>query len=57
MAGALGWAPSEIRAASLAELWACWVGHARAQGWLARAAEEPMTRARLRELMEAYPDG
>jgi hypothetical protein len=56
MGGALGWPPSEVRGACLAELWACWIGHGRVQGWFDRESPEPMSRARLHELMEAYPD-
>jgi hypothetical protein len=56
MGGALGWPPSEVRTAALAELWACWIGHGRVQGWFERETAEPMTRDRLQELMEAYPD-
>ena len=55
MAGAIGWSATDLRAASLAELWACWIGHARVQGWL-DAEPQAMSRDRLRELMEAYPD-
>jgi hypothetical protein len=56
MAGALGWPPEALRRATLAEIYACWIGHARAQGWI---RDEPlaMTRARLREMMAEYPDG
>lgn len=49
------WSPREVSEASLAEFWACWIGRARAEGWL-KDDVQPMTRARLRELMEAYPD-
>lgn len=52
----MGWTPRTIREASLAEMWACWVGWARGQGLL-RDEVEPMTRSRLRDLMERYPDG
>jgi hypothetical protein len=57
MAGAIGWPASEVRAASLAELLACWVGHAKANGWLDKQGPAPMTRSELHELMERYPDG
>lgn len=56
MAAHLGWPPSGLRAASLAELWVAWIAHARAQGWLTDRVR-PMSRARLRELMEQHPDG
>ena len=52
----MGWRPSDLRDASLAELLACWAGHSRRHG-LAESGPEPMTRDRLRELMERFPDG
>jgi hypothetical protein len=53
MAGAIGWAPSEIRDASLAQLWACWIGFARTQGWLDQKPKAaPMTRKDLAALIE-----
>lgn len=55
MAGAMGWTPADLRAASLAELLAHFDGAAAANGWRKPAAAG-MTKARLRELMEAYPD-
>ena len=57
MGGAVGWPPSEIRAASFAEIIAAWVGFARVQGWLesgpdrSREAEDD-----LDALMARYPD-
>jgi hypothetical protein len=56
MGGALGWSPRDVRDASLAELWACWIGHGKAAGWFRADAPAPMTRARLHELMERFPD-
>lgn len=56
MGGALGWSARDVRDASLAELWACWIGRGTAEGWFKADATAPMTRDRLRELMERYPD-
>lgn len=55
----MGWRPADLAHASLAEMLAAFDGHAAAQGWHAAEPErpEPMTRARLLELMETYPDG
>lgn len=51
----MGWRPADLRDASLAELLASWGGYARRHGLL-DAGPEPMTRGRLRELMERFPD-
>lgn len=51
MAGQIGWPATELDRASLAELYACWGGHARAQGWF-REQAEPMTSAGLADLIE-----
>lgn len=56
MAGAMGWTPGALRNASLAEVWASWVGHGRAQGWFA-GQNDAMTRERFDELRSLYPDG
>ena len=56
MGGSIGWSASEVRQASLAELWACWIGYGRTQGWLRENDAEPMSRGRLAELMEKFPD-
>lgn len=56
MAGGIGWPPSETRGASLAELWASWIGFGRVNGWFDDERPAPMTRERLGELIERYPD-
>lgn len=56
LAGQIGWPPETLRSASLAEFWAHVHGHGLAQGWFA-PAKQLMTRDRLEELMEKYPDG
>ncbi len=54
LAGMIGWPPSELRAASLAELWAHVHGHGEAQGWWRAEGPPPMTRADVREMAKRY---
>lgn len=52
MAGRIGWRAVDLREASLAEFFACYAGHERAQGRF-RDEGEPMTRARAIEMVQA----
>ena len=56
IAGMIGWGPGDLQHASLAMLYAAFEGKGRAEGWIKPDAQ-PMTRDRLHELMERYPDG
>ncbi len=50
MAGAMGWSAADLGEASLAEVWAHWIGYAQAQGWLGGGGQ--MSREEAAELRE-----
>lgn len=56
IAGMIGWGPADLERGSLAMLYAALEGKGRAEGWIS-PKPKAMTRERLHELMERYPDG